>query len=286
MYHIDITDTRDSTTKIEFTHHDFVAPAHYWNKAEICLDHIKINFFIEGDLYVFVNNNCYSPLYGDIHILPPGQIHCGNILKSNHINYYQLDIGIHAFSQIPEGDALLKQLIQNGYDHQNSLRPQKDEIRNLARLFQKMEHLIGQNNKSLSFATAIEIVCLINQIGQNTRSTPHSILSKTTSDIIHYIEQHYSEKIRLQDLADRYEVSTTYLSQLFKKEVGFGIHAYLTEYRIMQATYLLKTHSIAETCYLCGFCDSSHFIAAFKKRLDMTPASYKKKINTLKKERR
>ncbi len=286
MYHISIVDTDDNTRKIEVSHHDFVAPAHHWNKAEICLDHIKINFFIEGDFYVFVNNNCYTPLYGDICILPPSQIHYGNILKTTHLNYYQLDIGIHAFSQINDGDTLIRQLIQNVCDQQNFLRPQKDEIQNMIRLFQQLERAVTQNNKPLSFALTIEIVCLINQISQNTNSTPHSILSKTTSEIIHYIEQHYSEKIYLQDLADQYQVSTTYLSQLFKKEVGFGIHAYLTEYRIMQATYLLKTHSVAETCYLCGFSDSSHFIASFKKRFDMTPATYKKKINALKKERR
>ena len=286
MYHIPIINTTDSTRQIEFTHHDFIAPAHHWNKAEICLDHIKINFFIEGDFYVFVNNNCYSPLYGDIHILPPAQIHCGNILKSNHINYYQLDIGIHAFSQLSGGDELLKQLIQHGFEQQNTLRPQKDEIQSMARLFQQLEHAVNQKNYPLSFALTIEIVCLIIQISKKTSHTPHSILSKTTSDIIHYIEQHYGEKIHLQDLANLHNVSTTYLSQLFKKEVGFGIHAYLTEYRIMQATYFLQTHSVAETCYLCGFCDSSHFIAAFKKRFDMTPANYKKKISTLKKERR
>ncbi len=285
MYHIPIIDTKDSAKQIEFTHHDFIAPAHHWNKAEICLDHIKINFFIKGDFYVFVNNNCYSPLYGDIHIHPPAQIHCGNILKTTHLDYYQLDIGIHAFSQVCGGDDLLKKLIQNSFDQQNSLRPQKEEIQNMVRLFQQLERAVSQNNTPLSFALAIEIVCLINQISQNACPTSHSTLSKTTADIIHYIEEHYSEKIHLQDLADRYKISSTYLSQLFKKEVGFGIHAYLTEYRIMQATYLLKTHSVAETCYLCGFCDSSHFITAFKKRFDMTPANYQKKINTLKKER-
>lgn len=286
MYHIPIIDTDDNTKQIEVTHHDFIAPAHHWNKAEICLDHIKINFFLEGDFYVFVNNNCYTPLYGDICILPPSQIHYGNIVKTNHLNYYQLDIGIHAFSQICGGSALIKQLIQSGKDQQNFLRPQKEEIQNMARLFQQLENAVMQNNKPLSFAKTLEIVCLILQIIQNSCHAPCSILSKTTSDVIQYIEKHYNEKIHLQDLAQQYGVSSTYLSQRFKKEVGFGIHAYLTEYRIMQATYLLKENSVAETCYLCGFCDSSHFIAAFKKRFDITPAVYKKKINTMKKERR
>jgi len=60
--------------------------------------------------------------------------------------------------------------------------------------------------------------------------------------------------------------------------VGVGIHAYLMEYRMIQAVNLLKTHSVAEVCYMCGFCDSSHFIAAFKKRFDCTPMVYKRKL--------
>lgn len=278
MFHIAITDSQNDSHKIEFSHHDFLAPAHHWNKAEICLDHIKINFFVEGDFFVFVNNNCYTPLYGDICILPPSQIHCGNIIKPTHLNYYQLDIGIHAFSQVSDGEKLIKQLIQFSREQHNFLRPQKDEIQNMARVFEQLEHAIKQNNKPLSFAKTLEIVSLIHQISQNVIHTPKSILSKTTADIIHYIEQHYSEKIHLQDLSDQYKMSTTYLSQLFKKEVGFGIHAYLTEYRIMQSTYFLKNHSVAETCYLCGFNDSSHFISSFKKRFELTPAAYKKKV--------
>ncbi|MBQ8311294.1 MAG: helix-turn-helix transcriptional regulator [Clostridia bacterium] len=57
-----------------------------------------------------------------------------------------------------------------------------------------------------------------------------------------------------------------------------GVHEYLTRYRTVQASYLLKQHSVTEVSYLCGFCDSSHFIAVFKGYYGITPAEYQKTL--------
>jgi AraC-like DNA-binding protein len=71
-------------------------------------------------------------------------------------------------------------------------------------------------------------------------------------------------------------VSASFLSRIFKKEIGIPIHEYLNQYRISKSLSLLKTHSITEVGYICGFCDNSHFISIFKKYIGTTPMQYKK----------
>ena len=63
---------------------------------------------------------------------------------------------------------------------------------------------------------------------------------------------------------------------IFKKEIGIPIHEYLNQYRISKSLSLLKTHTVTEVGYVCGFCDNSHFISIFKKYIGTTPMQYKK----------
>ncbi|MBR6793427.1 MAG: helix-turn-helix transcriptional regulator [Clostridia bacterium] len=277
MNHIPIIDTELSSRQIEVTHHNYDAPKGHWNKTKICRDNIKINFFIEGDFSVFINDTRYRPVCGDICFLPPARIHCGQVESQTHLDYFQLDIGVQALDCISGGGDLLAELItcSNG---RFFIHPNPEEERRILKLCYHLESAVTQNNKPLAFAYTVEILALIKYSYTYSDNTSCVALSETTTAIIDYIKEHYYEKITASLLSDLLGFSTTYLSATFKKEIGMSIHAYLTEYRVMRSAALLKDHSIADTCYLCGFYDSSHFIAAFKKRFNCTPAVYKRQF--------
>lgn len=278
MIHQPIIDTDNPSRQIDVTHHNQDAPAGLWHKTEICLSHIKINVFIEGDFSVFVNDKSYSPIYGDICFLPPAQIHYGQIEKPTHLDYFELNIGTNALDHVSGGTALLERLIKNSCHNQYFLRPKSEDENRAIKLCYHLENAVKQQNKPLAFAYTLQILSLIDSIYANSSDIPYNALSKHTTAIIHYIKDHYHEKITIAQLSELLGISSTYLSLMFKKETGLSIHQYLTEYRIMKATVLLKDHSVVDVCYLCGFCDSSHFIAAFKKHFGYTPASYKRRF--------
>jgi len=277
MNHISIMNTEKPFWQIEVTHHNYDAPKGHWKKARICRDNIKINFFIEGDISVFINDTCYRPICGDICVLPPAQIHCGLVESESHLDYFQLDVGIQAFDYICGGRELLASLI-SCIDGRFFLRPENKEIGQLSQLFYNLETAVIQNYKVLAFAYTVEILMLIQKCYGHSSGISSVTQSKTTKLIIDYIKAHYQEKITTAHLSELIGLSTAHLSAVFKKEIGMSIHTYLTEYRVMSSAEYLKDHSIADTCYLCGFYDSSHFISAFKKRFDCTPAAYKKQI--------
>jgi len=277
MYHVPIVDTDDVDFQIEFCHINADAKAGTWKKEDIiCLENIKINVFMEGEFSVIANDQCYRPAYGDICVLPPYQMHCGQILRPTHTDYYQLDIGIKAFDHIPHGKEFTQKVILTSMTNGLFFRPSKTAAKTILQLCDKLENTIRENNAPLSYACTIEILSEINNVCAESRRVSTFVLSKVTKDTIQYIEDHFEKNIKIEALSARFGISASYLSRLFKKEVGVGIHEYLTKYRILQSTYLLKEHSVTEVCYMCGFSDSSHFISVFKKHFGITPSTYKK----------
>jgi len=276
MNHIPIVDTEHPAQQIEVTHHNYDAPKGHWNKEKICRDPIKINIFVEGDFSVFVNDTRYHPVGGDICFLPPAQIHCGLVERQTHLDYFQLDIGVRALDCISGGSELIAELINSSKNDRFFLHPKNEDQHRMIKLCDRLEAAVVQNNKVLAFAYTIEILVLIKNAYAQGNPAAAVTLSGTTKAIIAHIKAHYPEKITTSQLSALLGFSTSYLSKAFKEEIGMSIHAYLTEYRVMRSAELLKDHSIADTCYLCGFYDSSHFISAFKKRFNCTPAVYKK----------
>jgi len=197
--------------------------------------------------------------------------------SQSHLDYFQIDIGMRAFDCISGGSELLAELT-NCSNSQFFLHPKSAENGAISQLFYSLEAAVTQNNKTLAFAYAIEILSLIKNCYTHSEAISSVALSKITKQVIDYIKAHYQEKITTSQLSELYGFSATHLSAVFKKEIGMSIHTYLTEYRVMRSAEYLKDHSIADTCYLCGFYDSSHFIAAFKKRFNCTPAIYKKQF--------
>jgi AraC-like DNA-binding protein len=95
---------------------------------------------------------------------------------------------------------------------------------------------------------------------------------------LQYIEEHYAEKLKNDDIAAALHVDTRYLSRLFAKHVDMSPYQYLTQYRIDRAIAELKNgHSVAETAYMCGFQTENAFRIAFKKLLGCSPTAMVKK---------
>ena len=95
---------------------------------------------------------------------------------------------------------------------------------------------------------------------------------------LQYIEEHYAEKIKNDDIAEALHVDTRYLSRLFSKYVDMSPYQYLTQFRIDRAISELKSgRSVAETAYLCGFQTENAFRIAFKKLMGCSPTALFKK---------
>ncbi len=95
---------------------------------------------------------------------------------------------------------------------------------------------------------------------------------------IEYINQHYSQKIILDDVATQVFLNRSYLSQLFKKEMDVSFGDYLEKIRINNAKRLIRdsTKSMSEVAESVGFSNQNYFTKVFKKVTGVSPLKYKR----------
>ena len=92
-----------------------------------------------------------------------------------------------------------------------------------------------------------------------------------------YIRKHYREKISLEAIANSLGISPTYLSHLFRKEVGMCLQDYISKIRVERAANLLvySDKSLYEIAIYVHFPNQSYFGRMFKRYMNMTPKTYR-----------
>lgn len=101
--------------------------------------------------------------------------------------------------------------------------------------------------------------------------------SKLVTTCIEYIYVHIKERITIKELSEYTGFSISYLSHLFKQEVGISVSDYIREKKIEKAQNLLKycDYSLVAIANYLSFSSQSHFIQVFQKQVGMTPKKYR-----------
>jgi AraC-like DNA-binding protein/CheY-like chemotaxis protein len=101
--------------------------------------------------------------------------------------------------------------------------------------------------------------------------------SRLVRKALEFVGNNYAKDLRLSEVARRLEVSESYLSRLFSREMNCGFVTYLSKVRIEKALKLLKTTElkIYEIAEKTGYPNTEHFNRTFKKLLGRSPKEYR-----------
>ena len=105
------------------------------------------------------------------------------------------------------------------------------------------------------------------------------VVSRHIVVAIDYIRSHIQENLTVESIADSLSLNSSYLSKLFKQEMGITLSRYIRDQKINVACNMLRhldESSLTIANYL-GFSSQSHFIQVFKKSTGMTPEEYRRK---------
>ena len=127
---------------------------------------------------------------------------------------------------------------------------------------------------------------------QIKREIPNQILSKQDYlplqqkndrilSVTNYIDENFTQKLLLEDIARREGVSMTYLSHLFKDTLGITFQDYLKQKRFDHACNLIATtqRKILDISISSGFSDVRYLTKLFQERFGCTPKEYRKGIS-------
>ena len=112
---------------------------------------------------------------------------------------------------------------------------------------------------------------------------PGDMKPATFDKMIAYIDEHYEQKIELEDIAKIGGYNVAYTSQFFKKQMGISFVEYVLRLRLREATLrLINTdEAVARIASDCGFADVKAFNVAFKKHFRITPTEYRKQVKNI-----
>lgn len=100
--------------------------------------------------------------------------------------------------------------------------------------------------------------------------------------VMDYIWDNYGDSsLSIKTLADHVYLTSTYLSNVFKKSTGITIGQYLVDVRIDKAKRLMKEPKLKfyEVASMVGYKDANYFAKIFKKKTNMTPSEYKESLS-------
>lgn len=235
-------------------------------------DLVEILLVYEGAGIYIINQKRYTAKKGDLILYNSNVVHDEFGGSGNHLCTYCL-----AVSNVKLAHLEKNKIIDDIYSPIVSC---KESFWDILHLFQIIE-----NNGQSKYAAEITVplaAALIAKI--KTIIDEHAVLhqnthSPLTQKIIQYIDQHYTETLRLRDIAAYAGVNEYYLSHFFKNDVGFSPMQYVILRRIGEAQNLLinTDMSITRIAVSVGYNNSNYFQNVFRKTFGITPGEYRQK---------
>lgn len=122
------------------------------------------------------------------------------------------------------------------------------------------------------FLQQIQII----QAGRVPRSS--YIMQEVLKTIHDYYEQ---SDLNINLLAKQVDISTPYLSKIFRETMNIPITRYISEYRLERSKEIIesgKEMKNIDICYACGFNDYPYFSKYFKRMYGVSPQEYRESI--------
>lgn len=178
------------------------------------------------------------------------------------------------------GSRMLASVLQNrtpGFRHRVDLSGRHREVCGL------LEQMVAEfQGEGKMWETAVRNL-LENLLILTYRACPDNFVQAEGSasgrvlEVQHYIERHFTEELRMTELARKYYVSPSYLSHAFKRQTGYSPKQYVLLNRLSFAKELLETtdFQIGQVAYKAGFGDVNNFIRAFREWYGLSPGSYR-----------
>ena len=233
-------------------------------------DAFEIYINLSGDISFLVESNLYNLSRGDVIIARPGEHHhCVYRSDATHKLYWIL-FECHQNSSV--FDFLKEGSCDNYFSPTGELREELLEL--------------CQNLHSVNLTNEEKIYSLFRMLAilKKSKKSPgeaQPVFTQEFHQIIHYINQHIHEKIKVSTIAKEFYISQSTLERKFKEYLGATSLEYIKSRKmILSAKMLRDGESVFNAGQNVGYQDNSYFIEVFKQHYGITPSQYRSKYRT------
>lgn len=229
------------------------------------------------------NNQTFTLREGDIILICPGCVHTLFAPPTGHRIIFQPDANALRF--IKDIETLLNAIAPLIVITPESFPSTHGKIRELL-IEIKNEYLSSSSSfsEAIIYSKLLEIIALIgrNYTRKSETRAVHVMIKqeeymKKFIEICNYIDEHCSEDLNLDDIANMSGFSKFYFSRMFRQFTNVSFYKYVNIKRIAKASELLTEpqNSITDVAINCGFSSLSSFIRMFKIIKGCTPTEFR-----------
>lgn len=158
-----------------------------------------------------------------------------------------------------------------------------EEKRQMIKKYSNEDYLKKQLMFGIKKATSIKDMeqVVSDTIGTALEKFNQEIENQNTKPVriaVKYIEEHYQETIKMEDIASLIGLNPSYFSNVFKKTTRSNFTDYLINFRMEKAKELLRISSLSiqEIAQETGYTDTRYFSKLFKKAVGIKPTEYRR----------
>lgn len=246
-----------------------------WNKKRSEIDNcFKIYYITKGHLFICEDEKEYMLREGQCYFINGSRLvtqYCRESFSTHWLHFIPKNLIIH--------QALLSMPLVCEYPAElpDSMQPIVKASPLIAGqpATSYKEHCIQSLNLQNFIQSAI-----VRILEQNPWNTPQvATINNIIAPAIHYIDAHFTQQIRLEELASCCCMSPSYFHKIFTQTLQITPANYITRLRMNATLPLLAddTYSIKEISYQLGYCTDAYFSRTFKSYYGITPGNYRKK---------
>jgi AraC-type DNA-binding domain-containing proteins len=247
---------------------------HTLNRVPHAHEHFQICYIQQGVCLHYVDNEAYLMTKGDLLAIPPFVPHRLDFYKEEKVKLVQVDF-------MPEVLDSEEMLAEPPFFPKMRLSGDNQALAEQLIASMNMEH--SRKEPGYRHLIRADLIRLLVTAFRQNDSTKRAGASEEESrplfyETVRYMEIHYTDSLKLEDLAQRAAMSPSYFSYMFKVLIGQPYTQYLNELRIRKALDLLQTteQSAIEISFAAGFNNISHFNRMFRKSVGISPLAYRK----------
>ena len=243
-------------TKVDYHYHEFY----------------KILFFRSGAGDYVVEGQRYRLQPGDIVLVGSRCVHRPEIEEGSPYERVILYIAPSYLQSSSTENCQLADIFQGGA----VLRLRENDRKRLDSLVTSLEKEMSGQGYGRDVLCGAWLLRLLVELGRCRQDSdnPQPVMTDhpRVRQWLQYMDQHLTEDLDVDALAEAFYISKFHMMRLFHQETGFTIHSYLSHRRLLYARELMNGGMRAtEACYRCGFRSYSSFTRSYGKYFGTTP---------------
>ena len=249
---------------------------------------IELTLVLEGEISYRVNEKRYRLQAGDGLFCNCNALHTGESIGGKDCRY----LSITFLPRVLYGEKssviytrFVRNLCGDGECSSIHFRPDDDWQSQLLASMEKIRRCYDSHPKTMELEIQIELLSIWLRLYRHWADTTQKQEKESDPNqerirvLLAYIQEHYSEKLTLEDLAAQIHICKNECCRMFKKYMHETLFSYLLAYRVNQSLVLLSDTDleITEIAEKCGFANPGYYTRVFKRIREITPMGYRKK---------